>query len=178
MSVARDSVSLAIQQVDDDDLPAVCMVCGDPADHRVSKTFTYQSESAQMMTAAGIFVGIFPGLIVASLTQRQQRVSCPMCRRHTNHWSSFHWFAGAGWLLIPALAGLGWGMGILLNSTSLTTAITLAISFGVIGLAAYLIPLIRSGTSLVKCDRITDERIDFSRVSSGFARAARNARGR
>ena len=174
--VGRDSVWLSRQQVDDGDLPGVCMVCGDPAEQRVSHTFSYQSENAQLMTAAGIFLGIFPGLIVASLTQHQQRVSCPMCRRHTNHWSHVGWFAGTGWLLLPALAGIGWSVGILLDASSYTAATALAISLGVVGLATYVILLIRRATALVRCDRITDERVEFSRVSTEFATAVRQQR--
>ncbi|MEZ6059218.1 MAG: serine/threonine-protein kinase [Planctomycetaceae bacterium] len=172
----RDGVSLEIARIESEGLPDVCMVCGDPAPERVSKKFSYQSDSAQMLTAAGIFLGLIPGLIVAAMTHHQLRVSCPMCARHTNHWSGFAWFAGAGWLLIPALAGCGWGLGLLADTNSYAGATTAAISLGVAGIAVYVIQLIRTGTSLVRCERITGDRIDFGRVSSRFARAVRSTK--
>lgn len=188
--IARDSrlggadwVTLSRTQIETDDLPNVCIVCGTPTTERLSKDFEHQPDWAQVLTLFGIFCGVFPGIIIASLTSHRQRIACPVCPQHRNHWSRFAWWAGLGWLIPIVLGGLGGLTGAILESSELTSIgvagplVGFGIGLGVvIGLAIYLVPLIRMASSRVDVEFITDGEIRIRRVAAEFARqAARRA---
>lgn len=73
-----DWITLTKQEVENNLLPSICMVCGQPATIWVNKTFTYAPDWVKYL----YWAGVFPGVIAQQLLQRQMRVSCPFCNEH------------------------------------------------------------------------------------------------
>jgi predicted Ser/Thr protein kinase len=169
----RDWVVLSREQVEADELPDVCIVCGRPAVQRLNRNFSFQAEWAQILTLAGMMLFVVPGLIVDVFTRKQLRVACPVCPQHRNHWSRFTWWAALGWLIPVALGSAGALLGLALQpplERDLMLA-TSAIGAGV-GLIAYIAPMIWLSSHLVDAQEITDTSIRLHRVSAAFARLA------
>ncbi len=70
------------REVEKFDLPPLCMKCGQPTDHRVSKRFAWHPGWVMIL----IFVGLLVYVIVAIILTKRMRLSIPMCSRHLNHW--------------------------------------------------------------------------------------------
>jgi hypothetical protein len=49
-----------------------------------------------------LFIFFFPaGIIMAVMVNKKLRMNCPVCTKHTRHWSNLGWFGGLGWMIIP-----------------------------------------------------------------------------
>jgi hypothetical protein len=174
-----DIVVVGVKDVAAGRLPDLCMVCGEHTTERVKTTISYQSKPAQAAMMLGFILGGIPGVAIAILTSHETPVACPICDRHRNHWSRLTIFASIGWMIPFLLAGLGFLIGYLASySTSVdrpgTAAFVGMMSGLVSGAAIYLIPVIYLCCTVVKCEQTSDDHISFNRVSSAFARAARN----
>ena len=174
-----DIVVVGVKDVAAGRLPDICMVCGEHTTERVKTTISYQSKPAQAAMMLGFILGGIPGVVIAILTNHETPVACPLCARHRNHWSRLTIFASIGWMIPILLAGLGGLIGSLTGNPGLTNRPVTAAGIGlmtglVCGLAIYLIPVIYLCCTVVKCEQTSDDHISFNRVSSAFARAARN----
>ena len=168
----RDWITLTKQQVENDEIPNVCMVCGESTEIRVNRTFQWAPDWAGMLTMAG---GI-PGFIALATTTREFRIACPVCSRHRDHWSRFGWVCGAGWLVVLLIAATGCLAGWALDTDRLVLRIAGASVCGGVALAVWIVIMVRMGTTRVRAAKITKDSIRFERVSQAFARAAnRNA---
>ena len=167
----RDWVTLTKEQIEADDLPNVCIVCGRPTTERLNKNFSHQSEWAQVLTLIGMLFFVFPGLIISSLTERQQRIACPVCPRHRNHWSRFAWWASTGWLIPLTLGGFP-AVGVWAAGLQNMVAIAIVLVGSVAGLILYLVPLIRMASRRVDVEDVTETEVRLRRVSAAFAKAA------
>ena len=168
----RDWVTLTKEQIEADDLPDVCIVCGRPTTERLNRNFSHQSEWAGILTLVGMLFFVIPGVIISSLTERRQRIACPICPRHRNHWSRFVWWASTGWLIPIACGGTGALVGSMVAPGHGGVIPGAAMGALVTGLFAYLVPLIRMASRCVDAEEITDTEIRLRRVSAAFAREA------
>jgi predicted Ser/Thr protein kinase len=168
----RDWVVLSREQVDADDLPDVCIVCGRPTLDRVNREFSFQPEWAQLLTFLGMFLFVIPGLVAAELTSRHLRVACPVCPQHRNHWSRFTWWASLGWLIPVLLTGVGVLAGWIVGPNGPESRAVGGFIGAGLGLTAYIVPLVWMATHLVDAEEITDRSIRLRRVSAEFARLA------
>lgn len=174
-----DIVVVGVKEVAAGRLPDLCMVCGEHTTARVKTTIHYQSKAAQAAMMLGFILGGIPGVVIAILTNHETPVACPVCVRHRHHWSRLTVFASIGWMIPILLAALGFVVGHLASNPGLTirsgSAAVIGMMVGVVcGLAIYLIPVIYLCCTVVKCEQTSDEHISFNRVSSAFAKAARN----
>ena len=164
-----DWVTITKQHVEADALPPVCMACGGPADCRISRTFSFSPEWVQYL----YLVFILPGAIAEYLLKKEMRVACPLCNEHKNHWSKLVWIASIGWLFVPALAGLGYLVGSMIDSSLQGPSIIGLALGGGLSLIAWLGVVIYLANTRIHATKITDDDITFQRVADGFVRAMR-----
>ena len=177
-------ITLPRAQIEQDHLPDVCMVCGKSTKRRVTKEFQYTSDTAGWIIFL-LIVLFFPlGILVAILSTKKVRVSCPVCTKHKRHWSKLVWFASTGWIIVVG---------------GVFTGLTLFVAFGsgfpgpprngadhiarqnvplllawILGSAAlYVIPLIWLCSTRVSVAEINAKNVTFQQVSTAFANAAR-----
>ena len=165
-----DWVTLTRQQVEDDALPPVCMVCGQPATCHINQTFSYTPEWVGWLYLASIV----PGLIAAHFLTQEMRVSCRFCSRHRNHWRSLYWLGGVGWLVVGlAFAGVGYLVGVAVGAGDPAPYIGLGVGAGV-GLAVWLVALIYVGSTRIGATKVTSADITLQGVHDAFARAVKD----
>ena len=157
-NTGRDWVTLTRQQVENELLPDVCMVCGAPAFERVNKTFTDYGLS--MRFTDGGFAR--PG---------QMRIPCSVCPKHRRHWRR---------LLKTALGGL--------IASVLLTVITFMVladaywndpdvfiggtlTVGILAAILWISAVVYVACTRVSAESITDEHIKLQRVSPEFVAA-------
>jgi tRNA A-37 threonylcarbamoyl transferase component Bud32 len=176
----RDWVTLTREQVDNDLLPDCCIVCGQHTVERVNKDFWYQSDWAQVLMMVGFFCGVLPALIIGPLTTHTIRVACPTCPTHRDASRRLVWIASTGWLAAPVLALIGFGLAYPLVGIEVP-AVLVAPSLGVVvGLVAYLVPVIRLWRQTVQTvgvEWMTNDYVRFRGVSAAFARKAAQMSG-
>ena len=175
LSGGRDWVTLTREQIERDQLPDLCIVCGAETHDRLSKEFGFQAQWAQILTVIGMIFGFFPGLIVAAFTEQRQRIACPVCPAHKNHWSKFVWFASLGWLLcVPfGLAGLLVARLSFHNVFGPSWYAVPCIIVGIlVGLIVYGVMLARMAGRRPSIETMSATEVRLRPVSAAFARAA------
>lgn len=166
-------VTLQIEQVRNDQLPDLCIVCGTPSQRRISREFEHLSEAGGWLVFVLIVVFFPVGILAAILLTKKVRGTLPVCATHVGHWSRLAWFASLGWLFIP----LGVLTAFWLVDFDLSNGREVALFVGTIlcGVAAYVVPLIYLGTTRVSVQSITQTTMTLKRASVKFAREiARN----
>lgn len=165
-----DWITLSKRQVENDALPDVCMVCGQPATCRINKSFSHTPEWVEFLYLAGIF----PGLIAAHFLTEEMRVSCPFCSRHRNHWRNLYWLGGVGWLVggLP-LAGIGYLIGIAIGSGGNAPYIGLGVGAAV-GLIVWLAALIYVKHTRIDAKKVTSSEITLQGVHDCFVKAVKD----
>ena len=91
-------VRLDFDDLNADDLPDLCMKCGQPATTRVGKTFSWTPPWARFM-----------GGLMAMAFMKRRSVNVPLCEEHKNHWMWRHlvtWLGLGGVLLVFLLAAV------------------------------------------------------------------------
>jgi hypothetical protein len=83
-------------------LPMVCMVCGDDADVRLRKRFSWHPPWVIVL----IFTGLLPYVLVAFLLTKSKAVDVPMCSRHQHYWL-FKFLIVAGLFVVTLFAAFG-----------------------------------------------------------------------
>jgi hypothetical protein len=164
-----DWITFSKQQVEADALPMVCMVCGDPAGRRISKTF----ERAPDWVGLLYLLGIAPGLVVHLILNKEMRVGCPLCSKHEDHWTKLYWTAGAGWLIVPLLAGLGWIVGSEIGHHAHEALLASVGIPALFGLVVWIGSVVYLAITRIQATKITDEEITFQRVADEFVAAAK-----
>jgi hypothetical protein len=159
-------VRLDFYDLDAEELPDVCMRCGQPSTVRPMKQFSWMPYWARVV----------PPIISVWFVKRR-RAPIPLCDQHKNHW------------LIPRLIGYG-GAGVLLLLV-VVGGMVYAIGDGedpggpqsIVGLLllafdgflfiAWLITLIVLAVTQINAVEITDDTITLKNVHSDFTRAYR-----
>jgi hypothetical protein len=159
-------VRLEFYDLDAEELPDVCMRCGQPSTVRPMKQFSWMPYWARVV----------PPIISVWFVKRR-RAPIPLCDQHKNHW------------LIPRLIGYG-GAGVLLllvvvgammvavdagnNPGGAPPLISLLLmSLAGVLLIAWLITMIVLAVTRINAVEITDDTITLKNVHSDFTRAYR-----
>ncbi|MFO0980090.1 MAG: serine/threonine-protein kinase [Planctomycetaceae bacterium] len=177
--VARtDSVVMTREQLDQGILPDICAICGEPTTNRQTHSIQYQPKWAEAASLGGYTLGGIPGVIIHMMTSHKVHVPCPICEKHTGDRHSRNVYASIGWVLIPVLGGLGAFMGHLRWDTSEDHIIATAVPMGIVGLVAYITPVIYMSWNVVHCEQNSDGKskegqICIRRVCSAFASEVR-----
>lgn len=73
-----DWIMLTNQEIQKDQIPPVCVHCGESATGRHNKTYEWYPEWINTF----YWLGFFPGLIAEAFNRREKRVSLPVCDQH------------------------------------------------------------------------------------------------
>jgi hypothetical protein len=149
------------------DMPEVCLRCGARARHYKSKRFVWSPPWLLILLLAGVF----PYAIAAGATQRQIRVTVPLCDRHRWHWG------GRTAVICLALLGifiLFFAAIALAGAADLHPA-AVFIPFLVL-LVAWLGMTIFLAVTMIRPAEITDRSLTLTGVSEAFVEALNEER--
>jgi hypothetical protein len=156
-------VRLHRDRVHGDDLPPLCLRCGEPATVLRGKTFS----KSQGWTFILIFLGGLPYLLACLVFRDRFHVRAPMCDAHRNH---FHWQRAILWGGLLGLIALAAGclalIGHVPDEVQKNCFIGLAIAAG-IWVVVYLGNMFTSITAAT----VSDEEALLVGVSDEFAKA-------
>ena len=166
-----DWITFSKEEIESDALPLFCVECGAPSTCHVSKTFEYAPDWAQYL----IFLGLVPGIIACAITQRQMRVSCPLCPEHGRRWRALPFSLRLGWMIMPLGVAVGYGLARL---ASADTSVDGVMGGGLLSAVAWgiWVGVDFCGRSHVKAVRITTKEISFEGLSDTFVKAAKERR--
>lgn len=83
------AVIITREQAEYDQLPHICLRCGNPATVRQDKTFSKRQE-----WTSSILLGGLPSLLLGLVFRDRMAVRVPLCDKHKHH---FHWQTGILW---------------------------------------------------------------------------------
>lgn len=153
------TVRLTREQCAADRLPPLCARCGEPADGRVARTFTWHP------SWVGVFflLLIVPGLLLMLALRKSMRVRVPLCDRHRWHWTLPPLFAGVALALcvLAVLAAVYAGNG---PQTPRAAAYGFLVCLIVLGVW---------NNRLIRPERITADDMLLGNVCKPFAEAAK-----
>ena len=158
-------VRLDFYDLDAEDLPDVCMRCGQPSTVRPMKQFSWMPYWARVV----------PPIISVWFIKRR-RAPIPLCERHKGHWfiPRLIGYGGAGLLLMLFVAVCLAVMAEAFNNPNAEPLIglVLLILTGVL-FVAWLITMIVFAVTRINAVEITDDTITLKNVHSDFTRAYR-----
>jgi hypothetical protein len=161
------SIRLRYRETTADDLPMVCMACGDRAGSHIDKNFSWYPDWVNLTA----FAGLVPYLILSFTTRQYMEVEVPVCDRHEKYFLTrtiWTYVAAGATFVIAALAFV-----LLLAASEGDTAGAIVggmACFGVrvlpaIGVIAYI------QTTTIRAREITDRSITLVRVHDDFVEA-------
>lgn len=129
------------------EIPATCMVCGQPATQRVTQTFSWRRH--------GEVTSLGNPLIKMTL-------DAPMCARHGRHWAWRDWFK---WIMLLIVF-----LVVILTNVAHTTNLVRALALPVGTLLAFLLLLVsfRLNATMIRPTEITDRAITLTNVAEQF----------
>jgi hypothetical protein len=159
-------VRLDFYDLDAEELPDVCMRCGEPSTVRPVKSFRWMPPWAWFV----------PPIIGVWFIKRR-RAPIPLCDKHKNHWS-IRWLIGLGGLAL--LLGLLFAGAMAMAANEGNNA---GGPMGIVGMAlvlaaavlfvAWLITMVVLAVTQINAVEITDDTITLKNVHSDFTRAYR-----
>jgi len=75
-------IELLREEIDNDQLPAICLHCGDPNVVWRNKLFVLVPRAAYY----GLALGWLPGALILLVMIKRFRMRVPLCEAHKNHW--------------------------------------------------------------------------------------------
>ena len=171
-------VRLSRYEVEEDDLPPVCMRCGAPAVERVSKAFAWHPPWVLVLLIAGLL----PFAIVAFVLTKRMTIRAPLCAAHRNHWFSRLLFT---WLSFVGLAVLGVAAVVLMvesgdrrSGGGMSWLAGLACAGATVGLLAWVIATVTLQLTSIRPTEITDRSILLTGVAREFLEALEDEQDR
>jgi hypothetical protein len=159
-------VRLDFFDLDEDDLPDVCMKCGAPATARPVRTFGWVPPSARFLP-----------VVMRLAFMKSRRAPVPLCEQHKHHWTIRVVFGLAGLALIlpPLLCG---GVLIAVNIDRdphgpLTVLGIVVMVCAGLAFLAWITALVVLKLTEIGAAEITDEELVLKNVSPAFAQAYR-----
>lgn len=171
--VGHSDVWLTLAQIEQGDLPDVCVVCGLPTKRRTIREFQHISDSMGAWIVFNLIIFFPIGIIVALLRPRRIRLTLPVCHKHRNHWSILTWWVAFGWILMLAIIFGGLAASNFDGNGQPNPGFAFTPFFG---MAAYGIPIIYLGVTRVALYSVTATSIGLKRVAINFARSVNHNR--
>jgi hypothetical protein len=157
-------VRLDFYDLDAEDLPDVCMRCGEPSTVRPMKSFSWMPPWARFVPP-----------IVGVWFIKRRRAPIPLCDQHKNHWS-IRWLIGLGGLAVVLVLLFG-GLGVLGAADGaqgpMEIVAILLMSLAGLLFVAWLITIIVLGVTQINAVEITEDTITLKNIHSDFTRAYR-----
>lgn len=164
--LGKSDVTLKRVDIEMDQLPDVCIVCGCDTKRRMSREFSHTPDSVSWMIVLGM-IFFFPiGIAIAIACTKKFRATLPVCRKDRNHWAKLAWWAGLGWILIL----IGVYLGLEVDGFTRQSRAFVMVGFILTGVAAYVIPLVLLANSRVAVEQMTEHTITLQRTAVRFAR--------
>ena len=106
------NVRLGQREVEEGELPEVCMRCGAPAAVSLPRKFSWHPEWIGTLMAFGILCfGLLPvavvALILSFVMTKRMKVPVPLCQTHRRHWAWRNVVGIVGLVLLPAIGIIG-----------------------------------------------------------------------
>ena len=160
-------VQLRLRDVEDGNLPAVCICCGEPATTTAKKNMRWFPPWVNVL----ILAGLLPYAIVAAILTKKASLQAPMCAEHTGHWFNRSLLMWGTFFLFGVV-----GLGAILFASSLpppqNNDIMPFICIGsAVLLVTWLIIVIAAQSTAVRPNEITDRHLTVKGVSAAFADA-------
>lgn len=160
-------VRLDFYDLDADELPDVCMRCGEPSTVRPVQRFSWMPPWARFV----------PPLIGVWFIKRQ-RVATPLCDQHKNYWrlARLVTYGGLGLVVLLFFAGLvmlGVDADTTVNGAAPVLSLAILASAGILFIV-WLIVVFVTAFTRISAAEITDDTITLKNVHSDFRRAYRN----
>ena len=171
-------VHLDREEVENDELPPVCLRCGAPTTGLVRKNFSWHPPWVIVLILAGLLVYV----IVAIVLTKRMTIRAPLCAKHQNHWFGRSLII---WLSLAAVASVGLIAFLLMVNQQPRGAggpgngLSGFICVGTVllGLAWLIMVLILQGT-MIRPSEITDRSMTLNKVSRQFVEALDEERDR
>ena len=155
------TVRLGLYELEEYDLPRVCMCCGAPTRYAKTKKFQWFPPWAFLLL----------GVLGALIFSKRATVDIPLCDRHKWHWGIRTAIALVGILI---LVGLGIGVALVASENQdLAPYLVIPLLLVFVG---WLVLLIYLGVTTIRPTEITDKSITLKGVSEEFVDALEEAR--
>jgi hypothetical protein len=160
-------VCIDFADLDDGELPYVCMKCSAPPTVYKTRIFAWMPPWAIVI----IVLFPLPGIITALIVTKRRRVTAPLCELHERHWSKRMWagLIGFGVMLLPIAAFLVC-LSLGKPAADLAPFLFMAALFTFV---AWLIFMIVLQNGAIRASEITKRSITLQKVSVDFAEAYR-----
>jgi hypothetical protein len=169
-------VRLYRDEVGPDQLPTVCMRCGQPSVVYRRKSFSWYPAWVWVLLLAGLL----PFLIVALILTKKMTIYAPLCAAHRHHWLRRTLFTGLGLLFFVALF-IGGGIAAAMLDDARQprwrdVVLTATYGGGVVLFLVWLITAAVLQARAIAPHEITDRDITLGRVSEKFVDAVKGSR--
>jgi MFS family permease len=171
---------IRLEREEVDDLPHVCMKCGEPATHVYAKTFSWGPGWVMLLLAIGAICSgplFLIALILIPVFLRRMLVPTPLCERHRRPWRAMR----------VVLYG---GLGILaMMITTIVVAVLVLdrhdprmeyVGFGALGAFAFFMAFLFTAAILqlntIRPEEITHEDIYLTNLHKSFVQAVKDRR--
>lgn len=159
---------LSRSEIDNDQLPPLCVCCGRPTELFKDRVFTWHP----WWVYSFLLLAILPYFVVRWSAARRWTVRLPLCRRHRYHWA---WRRAVFWgssILGISLMGIGLGLGTHWDTGG---------GEGLIGAGCMVLtyaPFLYIGfrETMIRAGAMTSDRITLKAVSARFTMALQQAR--
>lgn len=170
-------VRISLEEIENDAIPHVCMLCGEPSSTIVRRKFSWCPSWVPVLLLAGLW----PYVIVALILTKSRRMGVPLCESHRNHWSWRFWVNWAAFLAFACLVGAVIATLISLDGQhrgdSDPVVPLLVMSLPVLFVSWLGVVVVLQSTAL-RAAEITDRDITFNKVAVAFADALEDERER
>jgi hypothetical protein len=152
-----------------EELPPVCMKCGEPAGIYLRKPFSWHPPWIGLL----IVFFLWPYVIVALILTRRMTVYAPLCDAHRNHWRTRNLLTILGLLGVLAVffTGIIAASSGLVDRSDSDTVLALSVGGGLLLFVAWLLVAILLQSSAIRATEVTDHTITLTGVSPYFVEA-------
>lgn len=163
-----DLVTIYRQDVEQNHMPSLCMVCGEPSIACTNRTFEWQPKFFEELQKGNNPLSAF--------TKRKFRLPCPTCRKHQGQMTRFVLVCSTGWIFPVVLGACAGGVASLVDPRSQNLVNVLSSIGFLIPLAVWIALMIRLRLQQVRVISMDTDTITLDRVSWKFVKAFRDAK--
>lgn len=154
-----------------EDLPPLCIVCGEESDLTRVRNFKWQPSWPGVLILLGL-IGMIAYAVVSAVLTKRMRVEVPLCFAHTNHWSWRLWAIWGGLGALAAVTSVGVTVCVQFNLPAPYPGVLAAATLS--GFFAWAVAALAIQHRAVRPKRITDDFGEFRSVHGAFAAAHRD----
>lgn len=163
---------------DAEELPEVCMKCGEAATQFKRRTFSWYPP----WTAVLLVAGLVPFAIVAILMTKKSRVEVPLCDAHKNHWLMRQLLSIGSFFALVLFLAITIGVAVAIGDDNRGENVLMPFVCGgnaILFLGWLILAIILQNTA-IRPTEITEDSITLTSVSDAFVEAykAERPRGR